>query len=553
MSDPDADAAGRVTRLDAAARDRIAAGEVVTRPARVVAELLDNALDAGADRIEVAVAGDGTDRIRVRDDGHGMGRADARRAVERHTTSKLSGAADLDRVGTLGFRGEALPSIAAVSRLELLTGAGDEATRVTVDRDGERRVEPAARGPGTTVTVEDLLYNRTPRREALGTERTEFGRIAGVVTDYALCRPRVALSLTHDGTETLATGGGGPTDAALGVYDRRVAGESTVLDATATVGNVAVELSGTLAYPAVTRASRDHVRVAVRGRPVENPPLRRAIERGYGSLVPDDRHPVAAVDLTLPPAAVDPNVDPHKRRVALRPGGVADALADAVRDALSTADLRRGAAVATDLDAGLAPAAEGAFADARVIGRYRGLYLLCEAADDLLVIDQHAAHERVVYERLRGALADEPVPSAPVDPPATVALSPAGLAAVEERTAALAALGFDVEPFGGTAVRVAAVPAPLGRRASPDALRDAVDALRAGETADRRAALLKEFACHPSLRAGDDLSDEAARALLDALGDCERPYACPHGRPTVLALDETTLAKGFERGATRMD
>ncbi|MFB6281040.1 MAG: DNA mismatch repair endonuclease MutL [Haloferacaceae archaeon] len=545
----------RIGRLDPAARERIAAGEVITRPARVVAELLDNALDAGADRIAVAVDGDGTDRIEVRDDGRGMSRADAELAVERHATSKVGTAADLDRVGTLGFRGEALASIAAVARLELVTGDGDgEATRVVVDRDGERRVEPAARGRGTTVAVTDLFHNREPRRASLGTARTEFGRISHLVADYALCRPDVAFRLVHDGSETLSTPGTGPTDAALGVYDRSVAGQSTTLSAEATVGDDPVEVTGLLAYPAVTRATPDHVRVAVNGRPVRDDGLRRAVRRGYGSLLPGDRHPIAAVSLALPAAAVDPNVDPHKRRVGLRDAeGVADAVAAAVRDALSTADLRRAAEVATDLDAALAPAdGSSLFDDARVIGQYRDLYVLCEADGDLLVIDGHAAHERVNYERLRAALGDGAVPAAPVDPPATVALSPGGVAVVEERADELDRLGYAAEPFGGDTAKVSAVPAPLGRRAAPETLRDAVDALRAGTGADRRDAVVKDLACHPSLAAGD-LSDDDARALVDALGACERPYACPHGRPTVLSVDEATLAKGFEREGVRFD
>ncbi|MFB6303018.1 MAG: DNA mismatch repair endonuclease MutL [Haloferacaceae archaeon] len=554
-----ADAGDRIGRLGPAARERIAAGEVITRPARVVAELLDNALDAGADRIAVAVDGDGTDRIEVSDDGRGMSRADAALAVERHATSKVSAADDLDRVGTLGFRGEALASIAAVARLELVTSEGGEAgggegTRVTVDRDGEKRVETAPRGRGTTVTVTDLFHNRAPRRASLGTTRTEFGRISDLVADYALCRPEVAFRLVHDGAETLSTPGTGPTDAALGVYDRAVAGESTTVDAETTVDGDPVAVTGLLAYPAVTRATPDHVRVAVDGRPVRDDDLRRAVRRGYGSLLPGDRHPIAALAVSLPPAAVDPNVDPHKRRVGLRDAdAVADAVESAVRDALSTADLRRTAEVATDLDAALAPAGDGdPFDDARVIGQYRDLYVLCEADGDLLVVDAHAAHERVNYERLRAALADADVPSAPVDPPATVALSPGGVAVVEERAADLERLGFAVEPFGGDTAKVSAVPAPLGRRAAPETLRDAVDALRAGAAADRRAALLKDLACHPSLAAGDLTTDDA-RTLLDALGACERPYACPHGRPTVLSVDEATLAKGFEREGVRFD
>jgi DNA mismatch repair protein MutL len=258
--------------------------------------------------------------------------------------------------------------------------------------------------------------------------------------------------------------------------------------------------------------------------------------------------------VVLPADAVDPNVHPAKERVGLRaPDAVADAVERAVGDALSTADLARAAETSTDLADALAPAdGSGPLADARVVGQYRERYLLCEAAGagDLLVVDQHAAHERVNYERLRAAV-EGGVPSQSLDPPATVDLDPGGVETVRERGDALARLGFDADPFGGTTVRVRATPAPFGRAAAPDSLRDAVDALRDGAEPEPRADLLADLACHPSLTAGDPLGDDDARRLLDALAACETPYACPHGRPTTLTVGPETLARGFERGPTR--
>ncbi len=554
-----------VERLDAAARNRIAAGEVVTRPARVVAELLDNALDAGASRVEIAVAGDGTDQIRVRDDGHGMSRADARRALERHATSKIGSAAELDAVDTLGFRGEALPAVAAVSRLELETNdGGDEGARVVAAGGTVETVDPTARARGTTVTVRDLFFNREPRRESLAGTRTEFGRASDLVARYACCRPDVAVRLVHDDRETLSTPGTGVRDAVLAVYGRDVARAATEVDATRAVvpGETGarddpdgddVRVRGLLAAPATTRTSADHVHVAVRGRPLSAAAaLRDAVERGYGSLLPDGRHPVAVVRVDVPAGAVDPNVHPAKERVGLRDtDAVAAAVERAVADALSTADLARVAETSTDLEDALVPVdGDGPLAAARVVGAYRERYLLCEANDDLLVVDQHAAHERVNYERLRDAL-DEGVPSQPLDPPATVDLDPGGVETVRERADALARLGFETAAFGGTAVRVRATPAPFGRAASPDALRDAVDALRDGAAPDPRADRLADLACHPSLRAGDAVGESDARRLLDALAACEQPYACPHGRPTTLSVAPETLARGFERAPTR--
>ncbi|GAB7008799.1 DNA mismatch repair endonuclease MutL [Halorubrum trueperi] len=559
----------RVRRLDPATVDRIAAGEVVTRPARVVGELIDNALDADASRVEVAVDGDGTDRLRVGDDGCGMAREDARRAVERHATSKLDPDGDPVGIDSFGFRGEALAAIAEAARLELTTSDGGAVgTRVVVDgttaeRDGSRppAVSDAGRARGTTVVVEDLFATRPARRESLSGASAEFARISSLVADYALANPEVAFTLDHDGSTTLSTPGSGLTDAVFGVYDRETASRSTELSASAEVatgdGPISVAVSGALAYPSITRSSRDHVRVSVNGRPVRNDRLAAAIRAGYDRLLPDGREPVAAIDVGVPPTRVDPNVHPAKREVGIRDADpIADAVESAVGDALTGADLRRKSDVDTDLGSALDPVGDGdggrpaAFADADPIGTFRDLYVLVEAGDDLLVVDGHAAHERVNYERFARAFDDDPVPTAALDPPATVSLSADEAAAAEAHADALAALGFETEPFGGGTVRLRSVPAPFGRSADAAAFRDALATVSSGESPrDARDALLADLACHPSLKRGeiDGLSGGDLRSLLDRLGECERPYACPHGRPTVLAVDEATFAAGFER------
>ena len=592
-----------VRRLDAATVDRIAAGEVITRPARVVAELVDNALDADASRVEIAVDGDGTDRIRVDDDGVGMSRADARLAVERHATSKLAPDGDPVGVDSLGFRGEALAAIADAARLELTTNDGDAVgSRVVVDprngasgngTDGSHGPDPdvsdAGRARGTTVVVRDLFATRPARREALAGARAEFARISALVADYALANPHVAFTLEHDGSTTLTTPGTGVTDAILGVYDRETASRSTELSASISLdddceaaadGSVAV--TGALAYPSVTRASRDHLRVSVNGRPVRHDRIAGAVRAGYDRLLPDGREPVAVVDVAVPPERIDPNVHPAKREVALRDAdAVADAVESAVADALTGADLRRRADVATDLDTALDPVGEAdgsrsaAFADAEPIGTFRDLYALVESGDELLVIDVHAAHERVNYERLARAFADDPVPTAELDPPATVSLSAGETAAAEAYADDLAALGFATEPFGGGTLRLRSVPAPFGRTADAEAFRDALAAVSNGISGpagasgpdgrsgpnggsvsdggaggggrDARDRLLVDLACHPSLKRGDAIDEDGIRALLARLGECERPFACPHGRPTVLSVSESTFAAGFER------
>jgi DNA mismatch repair protein MutL len=554
----------RIRSLDPETRKKIAAGEVVTRPVDVVRELVENSLDAGASRIDVAVDGDGTDLIRVRDDGHGMSRADATLAVERHTTSKLAGPDDVERVSTLGFRGEALPSIARVSRLRLTTNdGGPRGTRVRVD-DGAVDVEAAGRAQGTTVAVRDLFSTRPARRKHLAAAKSEFARVSKLLSRYALCHSDVRFSLAHDGRETFSTPGSGDTDALLGVYDRTVAGQCTAFSFASDGrdgGNAedraaATRVDGVLCYPSITRATRDHVHVAVNGRPLTDESLRRAVVSGYGSLLPSGKGPVAVVRVSLPPEAVDHNVHPAKAAVAFRDDAVYDIVEQGVRDALSTADLRRRGGVSMDLETSLQPLdGESRLDDVTVIGQFRELYLLCAADDELLVVDQHAAHERINYERLRAAVGD--VPSVDIEPPATLSVSAAEASLVDAFETELRAMGYEASTFGGGVVRVSRVPAPLGRTADPESLRTVLAALdgrgtEAALPARVRDDLLKELACHSSLKAGETLSVETGEQLLSRLGSCEQPYACPHGRPTVLALDEETLVRGFERPNSRL-
>ncbi|MFC7202742.1 DNA mismatch repair endonuclease MutL [Haloferax namakaokahaiae] len=547
-----------IRTLDAETRAKIAAGEVVARPASVVIELLENALDAGAETIQIAVDGGGTERIRVVDDGRGMSEADATLAVERHTTSKLSDADELEMVETLGFRGEALPSIAAVARLDLTTNDGGErGTRVVVER-GDKTVSPAGRGRGTTVEVTGLFAERPARKKALAAAETEFARITSIVTRYALCRPDVRFVLRHDDRQTLSTPGSGDFIAAmLACYGRDAAGQASTFDATQVVSvgdeRAEIRVDGVLCHPAISRARRDHVHVSVNGRALAEPRIRRAVSDGYGTLLPDGREPVAVVRLALPPAWVDHNVHPAKDEVGFRdPQAVAETVESAVRDALSTADLARSADLAMDLDSSLsARGEESVFDDVAVIGRFRDLYVLCEAGDELLIIDQHAAHERVNYERLLEAVADAGIDSVEVEPPARIRLSAPEAALFEANREAVERLGFSVTAAGSGTYRVEAVPAPLGRAFSPTALVDAIADVAAGDVSDPRDELLKDLACHPSIKAGDALTDEEAKRLVERLGACETPYSCPHGRPTVLALDEDAFVRGFGRRSGR--
>jgi DNA mismatch repair protein MutL len=552
-----------VERLDRSVVERIAAGEVITRPASVVTELLENSLDAGASTISVAITGNGTERIRVADDGHGMDRKDAVLAVERHTTSKVRAASDVDRVSTLGFRGEALPSIARMGTLALTTKTGGvRGTRVTVEA-GETNVSVAGRDVGTTVEVTDLFDRVPARRKALASSKREFAAISEAVTAYALCRPDVRIRLAHDDRQVFSTSGSGRyTDAALGVYGREVAGRSTELrigdpdpDWSGEAESGPVGVAGLLVHPSETRASADYVHTAVNGRVVRTDLLREAALAGYGSTLPANRYPICVLDVSVPPGTVDVNVHPAKAAVSFGdPDRVADAVEREVREALGGADLARVADLEFDLDGSMNPIeGESALEGCTVIGQFRDAYVLCERDEDLLVIDQHAAHERINYERLRDGFEEVTVETTPIDPAVTVALSPAEAAVLESDADRIESLGFEIAASGGGMVRISRVPAPFGRSVAPESIRDGLATLAGNEDVpDPREGLVKRLACHPSLKAGDALDPETTDELLDRLGACEQPFACPHGRPTVLSIDERTFVRGFDRPSRRV-
>jgi len=540
-----------ISELDDETVELIAAGEVVESPASVVKELTENSLDAGALSVDIEVESGGIGGVKVADDGCGMGTDDATRAFDRHTTSKIEGAEDVGRIDTLGFRGEALPSIARVARVETVTkGEGVGATRVVtgVGVDGSR-VEETGRGRGTTVEVTRLFETTPARRAALSSPKREFRRVSRLVTRYALARPGVAFTLGHNGDEVLSTSGSGdPVDALYAVYGRDVASRATRFSHED--GRVGV--GGALVKPSETRSASHHVYTSVNGRALDDETVRAATVDGYGTLLPEDRYPVAVVRVDVPPERVDVNVHPAKKEVRfVDEDAVRRVVSAAVRDALTNEDLARRAEMELDAPVGVETSEDSAFAGAEVIGQFRDLYLLCESGDDLLVVDQHAAHERVNYEELRAEF-NGSVPSTELDEAVTVDLSPDEAAVVEERRDALRSNGFRVEEFGGGLYRVRGVPAPMGRVGDVGLVHDVLDRFVAGEEVDLRNEVLKDVACHPSLKAGDELTREEATELVRSLGGCEQPFACPHGRPTVLSVNERRIAEGFERGGVRL-
>jgi DNA mismatch repair protein MutL len=709
-----------IHQLDRDTIQRIAAGEVVERPASAVKELVENSLDADASRVSVAVESGGKDGVRVRDDGIGMSREQLELAVEEHTTSKISDISDLEAgVGTLGFRGEALSTIGAVSRLTIRSkprGGSGAGTELRMEGGEVVDVAPAGCPEGTTVEVDDLFFNTPAREKFLKTDATEFDHVNTVVTQYALANPDVAVSLEHDDREVFATEGRGSLESTvLSVYGREVAEAMHRVDAEPRAGAVH-SVAGLVSHPETTRASRDYCSTFVNGRYVRASVLRDAILDAYGGQLAPDRFPFAVLFVEVPPESVDVNVHPRKMEVRFDDeagvkAGVESAVEDALLDAglvrssaprgrsapaetrlnpesggwddsatgsaddtgtASTADDRSGSGrgpsarapdstgdgATTDADSSVvgdsdsapvrdrdstpvgdsdsAPDAGGdadsgvgtgpasaeswhaasesatrpgtnrgsttdgsataeATADAvaspegskddtisarrfrdttgqrtltgddarpegaydslpslRVLGQYDDTYLVCESDDGLLLVDQHAADERVNYERLQDTVAGD-TPTQALAEPVTLELTAREAELFAEYTDALAQVGFHAGRTGDRTVEVRTVPAVLGDALDPDLLRDVLsafvaDGVEESETVDAVAdALLADLACYPSITGNTSLHEGSMTGLLDALDDCQNPFACPHGRPTVVRFDSGEIEDRFER------
>ncbi len=578
--------AQRIRVLDDRTIAQIAAGEVIERPASVVKELVENALDAGADRISVEVKGGGTEVIRVTDDGTGIPAAELATAFERHATSKITGAGDLFAIGSLGFRGEALPSIAAVADVEVLTRAEDEAggSYLFLENGRIARQESRARPRGTTVTVRGLFRRVPARRKFLKSTATENGRLADVVTQYALARPGVSFSLLVEGRPTLRTSGRGALlDAVTDVYGAKVAARMLPVAGgeqvwTAAEGDRSVRVTGMVGQPDVARASRGAVSFFVNGRWVTSRTLTYAVEEAYHGLLMTGRHPVAVLAIDLPPAEVDVNIHPAKSEVKFRnEGDVFRAVQRAVRQALtaelpvtsveepappfavparpetrrvppglSWADpLRRGSAPARP-EKPVAPSFLATLPVLRVVGQVMQAYIVAEGPDGIYVIDQHAAHERIRFDALSAQRAAKKPEVQGLLEPGTLELTPRQAAVLDGVGTVLAELGFAIEPFGERSYLVRAVPAHLSKGWDA-ALRELLEELSGEEKSRWEEKTVASIACHNAIRSGQALSMDEMAALVRQLEATANPHTCPHGRPTIVTMGRDYLERHFGR------
>lgn len=537
--------------------ERIAAGEVVERPASVVKELIENALDAGATAINVEVTAGGVGLLRVSDNGCGMSRADAALALERFSTSKIKTLADLEAIGTLGFRGEALAAMAAVACVTILTRAGAELEGSRVSSvGGEVSMEPAASPVGCSVAVSDLFYSTPARRKFLKSPRRETELCQQTVVRYALAYPEVAFRLIVDGHERLVAPPASPLERLALAVGREAAGEMVPIAWQA--GDLRVQ--GLISRPTIGRGQRDRQFFFLNRRPVRSGLLAVMLERPYAGRLPLGRYPLAAVYIEIDPTLVDVNVHPRKAEVRFaQERSVYHAVSQAVSAALAPFPIQEilgtpgwpfpetPTAPPAVVEAGVAYEL-GRLSEARrpeVLGQVRDSYVIARSAEGLLIIDQHAAHETVLTERLLAG--GKPVP---LSPPVRLDLTPREAELLVAYLDLLGDLGFEVEPFGGNSFLVRALAEPLTGEDAPSLLAGLLEELAAKRNLDPQAlreTLAAKAACQAAIKAGDPLTTEQQRALLDDLLATWSPSVCPHGRPVLFALSVEEIERRFLR------
>jgi DNA mismatch repair protein MutL len=579
-----------IRRLPEHLINRIAAGEVVERPASALKELVENSIDAGAMRIDVRLSDGGTRLVEVADDGCGMSPTDMALALERHATSKLGDDA-IENVTTLGFRGEALPSIASVARLTLESRVlGADGWMRIVDNGRVEFEGPAALPPGTRIKVEGLFDKVPARRKFLRSARAEYGACVDVVKRLAMARPDIGFSLEHDGRRSISVAPGqSQPERVAALTDRELAGNSVGVD----LVREGLRLGGVASLPTFNRGVADHQFLFVNGRPVKDRLLIGALRGAYADFLARDRHPVVALFLEVPTDQVDVNVHPAKTEVRFKePALVRGMIVSGLRAALdgaghrsaSTSHFAASPAWQSEPIAPLASAfafhearphfnapsptssltpiarAEPAFASvpdaiAFPLGVARGqvakTYIVAEAEDGLVIVDQHAAHERLVLERMRRAVAGGAVASQALLMPEIVELDESACDRLEARIGELAELGLEIERFGPGAIMVRATPALLGSGDVRGLVTDLADELAAFDQAlslkERLDAVAGTMACHGSVRAGRVLSVAEMNALLREMEVTPHSGQCNHGRPTWVKLAHSDIEKLFGR------
>ena len=596
--------ASRIQLLDTTTINQIAAGEVVERPAAVVKELVENALDAGATRIEVELSGAGRELIRVSDNGCGMSAEEARMSLLRHATSKIRGLDDLNVVRSLGFRGEAIPSIGSVSRLTISTAVSDGMRTVVRVEGGEHLPDSAVAGPeGTEIRVEDLFYNTPARLKFLKSDTTEVGQAVDHVMKYAVAYPSVSFSLTHNGQKVILTSGSGDQlEAISDVWGRDTARSLVPVDAT--LGGL--RLSGYVSPPHITKPTRNLQYLYVNGRPMRSRTLTVALDQAFRDLTPERRFPLVALNIEIDPSQIDVNVSPTKTEVKFQREGVAfEALRICIREALlahgmmpsasqiavanqalrQAQNFGQGYTAPTDLSIyAQSPLPTSAVTDQskidfndvvpsafvnppglahqsmqyiqllddlRIIGQAMKTFIIAETRHGLVIVDQHVAHERILYEYLCGLKRSTLIEKQNLMLPETLHLDRRAALLLEERLDEIRSVGFELEAFGGDAYVVRSIPAALRGKDPIKYLKDLIDELVESSVTRKLVPTREQIwimsSCKMAVKSGDVLSHAEMEKLMIDLATTENPYHCPHGRPITATLTHDDLLRLFKR------
>jgi len=550
--------------------NKIAAGEVIERPASVVKELVENAIDAGATRVTIEIQGAGIKMIRVSDNGSGMSKEEIKIAVERHSTSKISKLDDLFNIVTLGFRGEALPSIASVSRFEILSKNHDEKAGSSLKMDGGKMIadEDAAAPEGTTVIVKNLFFNTPARKKFMKSEATELGHIGDIVSKYAIANPEIAFELASDGKVLLSSPGSGKLiDAIASIYGIDIAKELIEVDHDFKSGKV----YGFISRPTTSRIDKTYENFFVNKRYIHNFLLNRALENAYRTLIPLNRYPVGILFVDIDPQKVDVNVHPSKREIKFDNNQeVMNAVQKAAETALKNIINKRSepfsqsspgwqpgmADVLFPTQNDMLPQtrfeAELIVSDIQPlmpICQFKDTYLICMDGNDLVVIDQHAAHERILYDKLsRGESAKH---KQPLLIPETIELNAKDAIILKDNLEQLSSLGFDLEEFGTNSYIIRAVPHMAVKAGIKQMIIDIISEMRelgrSVRVEEKKENIRKLIACHSAIKAGDKLNREEMDQLIKDLYVTDNPLTCPHGRPTMIKLTEEEFSKRFGR------
>ncbi|MBE0523558.1 MAG: DNA mismatch repair endonuclease MutL [Methanosarcinales archaeon] len=575
----------KINILDEATINKIAAGEVIERPASVIKELIENSIDAGATEIKIEIKGNGIDSIKVVDNGHGMSRDDASIAFLKHATSKISNIHDIETVRTMGFRGEALSSITAVAKVEIVTKQDSDlaGTRIAIHGGEVKNIGDTGAANGTSMLVEDLFYNTPARKKFLKTGRTELAHIVDVVTRNALGHNQISFNLSHDGRELFRSPASGTLfDTIVHIYGPELARDLMPVDFRT---DLAV-ITGYITKPGITRSDKDRQIFFINDRPVSSNAISNALKLAFYTMLPKGRYPAAVLKISLDPEEVDVNVHPTKKYVRVSHElAIIEAIADAVRNSLNSRELipkkepnitqtafygevkevplpiqeMRSVFKVPPVDTSRRLKRTERFftetalnkeslPDIQILGQVDDVYILAKSRDELVIIDQHAAHERILYEQV---LESDKRGSQELIAPVNLELDSKERVLIKDYIPYLEDFGFSISEFGPDSFAVTSVPNILGKLEERTVVHDIIsDVLAEGRIKDETGIfehVSKSTACRGAIKAGATLSKEQMEDLVEQLYNSKNPFTCPHGRPTIVAFNRDDLDKLFKR------